>query len=259
MGLKFSSFVANAAFMGHSEVNGLKLLDPMSCDVYSIKTYLRYADNLLFICRNEFDRIRQLRDAVIDNAPYSATIEETGVNGVAFLDLQLSKDQQWSRDGRISIAPFLKDSSLKTVLLHNSCHPSSVHGSWTVAYIQRMFKHSSDIEVARSFKTEVLNRMRSAGIDQSLLQHIDEQTRRTFRCSVPCIEIEQTQPVAKSRFWIPLPYHPVYKSAIGQALHRFNLNSSIQELCRHSFGRGMNFGVAWKLDSLPLVSVYRKH
>ena len=56
----------------------------MSCDAYSIKTYLRYADNLLFICRNEFDRIRQLRDAVIDNAPYSATIEETGVNGAAF-------------------------------------------------------------------------------------------------------------------------------------------------------------------------------
>ena len=101
-------------------------------------------------------------------------------------------------DGRISLRPDLKDASLRSVLLPTSGHPLSVHCSWTLAYIYSMFRHSSSLSCGRILKEEVLSRLRRAGIDQSLIQEVDDRSRRTFNCQVPCIFSCDTKVQAKT-------------------------------------------------------------
>ena len=127
-----------------------------------------------------------------------------------------------------------------------------------MSYVNRMFQHSSSLSCGRFFKQEVLNRMKHAGIDQSLIDEIDSRTARTFRCVVPC-NSSIPRPKRCKSFWIPLPFHHVYSGAVSKALHRFSNDQSIQELCQVSFGECIKFGAAWKIDSLPSVSIVRKH
>ena len=258
MGLKFSSFLANAAFCGHSEISGLSLLDHVVCNKFAVKTYIRYADNLLFICRPEFNKIQDLIRAVTSlNAPYKATIEETGAHGVTFLDVDLCKDNQWLIDGRISVRPHLKASGLRSVLLPESAHPTNIHGAWTLAYIHRMQLNSSSLACARIFKDVVLDRMSHAGIDRPLIQEIDRLTQFTFKHR---FDVQPEGHVEACRdFWIPLPYHALYSKAVKSALHQFTNRADIQELCAKHLGERTRFGVACKLANQPLVSVVRKY
>ena len=185
-------------------------------------------------------------------------VEEVGLNGVTFLDLEVRKDEIWNLDGRVSICPYLKEASLKSVLLHSSSHPDCVHGAWTLAYVRRMFRHCSSLTGGRLFKQEVLRRMREAGIDQSLLDHIDSRSQFTFKCVV---SRDYTTPVVpkRSQFWIPLPFHPVYVKAIKASLGKLSSLESFKELTRFCFGKATGFGVAWKLHAEPLASIVRKY
>ena len=191
------------------------------------------------------------------NSPYAATVEGTSSVGVQFLDLEFVKDEVWSRDGRLSVRPYLKDSSLKSVLLPSSGHPVSVHGSWTLAYVDRMYRHSSSLSTARIFRLEILRRLKCAGFDRTLIHHLEAKSHRTFPCIMPitvCVPKERSL----NNFWVPLPFHFVYIRAVKRALHEFSANTSVQALCHSCFGCDTKFGAAWRVDAQSLVSMLSK-
>ena len=108
MGLRSSSNIANAAFCHANELCGLGLLCSASRQSFAIKSYTRYFDNLLFVCKPEYDKIRALKQQLESGlAPYRCVVEEISVSGVTFLDLDIVKDDLiWKHTGHLSFKPF---------------------------------------------------------------------------------------------------------------------------------------------------------
>ena len=103
MGLRCSSELADAAFLHACELCGVALLSNAAREKYGIISYTRYRDNLLFVCRPEWDRVGALKHALIHGLkPYAGTLEEASHIGVTFLDVNIVKDDQWKRTGIIS-------------------------------------------------------------------------------------------------------------------------------------------------------------
>ena len=173
------------------------------------------------------------------------------------MDLEFVKDDVWSRDGRLSVKPHLKDSSFKSTLLPSSGHPMSVHGFRTLAYIDRMYRHRSSLSIARVFRAEILQRLKCAGFDRTLTHHLETKSHRTFPCIMPitvCVPKERSL----NNFLVPLPFHSVYIRAAKRALHEFSANTSVQALCHSCFGCDTKFGAAWKVGAQSLVSMLSK-
>ena len=260
MGLLMSTALSNAAFFGFAEVGGkLSLLDTDSRRAFAIKQYVRYVDNLLFVCNSDFVRIRRLIHTVSSlNLPYRAQVEECSSVGITFLDVDIVKDATWEVDHRITVHPHLKDSSLRSVLSISSSHPGSIHGAWAIAYVRRLFRNSSSLVWSRSAKDEALQRMLTAGVDRRLVRHIDAHSTFTFQCANSAISGPPCDARSQHCFWIPLPFHPVYSKVVSAALRNLSVDPHVRPLIDSFLGEGVQFRTAWRLHSLPLVSTVQK-
>ena len=99
--------------------------------------------------------------------------------------------------------------------------------------------------------------MRESGFDQSLLDHIDLNSRYSFKCQVSRDSCNSVVP-RRPQFWIPLPFHPVYVKAIKSSLGKLSRVVAFQQLSEVVFGARTGLGAAWKLRSEPLANIVGK-
>ena len=251
MGLRSSAMVANAAFSHAVELMGLQLLHlSHASNKFAIKQYFRYADNLLFVCRGDFVRIKALlHNLEVCCVPFVGTLEEASHVGVDFLDLNLFKN-----NSKISIAPILKPTSLASVLSVFSAHPSGVHGAWMKCYVRTMHRHSTSLAWFRSFKAEVLRRLLCAGIDRAIVRNISISTNCTYSITPP-VSLLNTQRHNDCVTWIRLPFHPMWSGAISKALTDFSSRHS--DVLRSRIGTHC-IKAAWHLTMPALGTVVQK-
>ena len=131
-------------------------------------------DNLLFVLEGgDLNRIDHLiRDLKHSIRPFIGTQEELNQNAVTFLDVDFVKDDLWRRSGLISYLPYIKPTSLRQVLSLSSTHSPSVHGSWMIAYMLRLRRHSNSLDRYLTAKNVVLDRLRKAGIDHAFFHEL---------------------------------------------------------------------------------------
>ena len=139
------------------------------------------------------------------NKPYTGSIEEASPSSVDFLDVCIILDPV---HGKVHWAPHLKDSSLRSVLSIHSSHPSKVHESWMRAYCLRLMNRSSSTEVYRDFQLEVFRRLHEAGIDQSLIAHVQRTTVMTYPVTISLSRPSRTR--QDKTFWCVCTFHPVW-------------------------------------------------
>ncbi len=189
MGLKCSSDVSDAAFLHAVELCGLSLLSQASRQRFGIISYTCYRDNLLFVCKPDFERIRSLKFHIENHILlYKGQVEEASHIGVTFLDLNLAKDEPCRRTGTISYNPFLKSTSLLQVLSTRSTHLLTTHFAWMKAYICRLRRNSSCLTWFRTMKWQCLHRMRNAGIDHAIMTEVERASRFTFPIESACLQ-----------------------------------------------------------------------
>ena len=261
MGMKCSSAVADAAFLHAVELQGPRLITRAASSRFGIVQYSRYRDNLLFVLEQSWDRIRSLRHNIMFNIqPYAGTVEEASHIGVTFLDTNIVKDDVWKSSHRVSVSPHLKPSSLRQVLNPKSSHQASIHVAWMKAYIFRLFKHSTSMAWFLTSKSEVLSRLRSAGIDQSVISIVDADTRYTFLShSIPAWPGGSTVKATSKSFWIKLPYHAVWSANVDRNMRLLSSDPQVIEALEH-LGLSFNsFRIAWSLVSPALQTIVRKY
>ena len=262
MGLLMSSNVADAAFLHSTELQGLCLLRRPAKERFAVLNYFRFRDNLLFVCSPDFERIRSLkRNLEMNIHPYVGTLEEASHVGITFLDLNIVKDDRWQQTGKLTICPFLKPTALKQVLSMRSVHNPSTHLSWMKAYMFRLFKHSSSLTWFRTTKQIVLEKLREAGIDHATLIVLDKTTRFTFPVPISCSSGDSNSGIKghSRRFWIRMPFHPVWSSRVCRSLNELSSHAEVQEVLSSS-NLGINsFGAAWCLTMPSLAGIVRKY
>ena len=261
MGLRCSSHVSNAAFLHAVELCGLSLLSTASKERFGILSYTRYFDNLCFVLKPDFNKIRSLKRLIEEGiGPYKGTLEEASHVGVTFLDVNVVKDDRWRQTGVISYNPYLKPTSLLQVLSTRSMHSSSTHGAWMKAYILRLRKHSSSLSWFRTMKEHVLYRLRKAGTDQAIVTLIDRSSHFTFPVEIPqALQCSVPRPIRNRSIWLKLPFHPVYASCINKGLREFSQEPEHLRILQ-SFVDPQCTGVraAWLLCMPTLASVVRR-
>ena len=260
MGLRSSADVANAAFLHFVEQCGLGLLCSASRLRYGIKHYVRYFDNLLFICEPAFDKVKQLKLHLEQHlSPYRCVLGEVSSVGVAFLDLHIVKDAQYECTGKLSYHPLIKPTSLRQVLSVYSHHHSSIHGAWMKAYIHNMRKHASSLSHFRFAQSEILSRLLSGGVDRSIVDALQVATAHTFKIDIPGLSqcsstVASTHEQARS-FYLKLPFHSLYASALDKVLRNFSNHRGYRALVKQHLGSDINFRTAWCLRDPTLISL----
>ena len=149
-------------------------------------------------------------------------------------------------------SPFLKPGALKTALSLHSGHPVAIHGAWLRAYMLRLRKRSSCLEWFNTFKSAVLERLISAGIDRAVVSMLDKQC--TFTYPVPS-SAERSARQAEARSWLVLPYHPVWRSRLSKGLAEVSRAFAESELP----GVAMPICVSWSLHSPSLATAIMKY
>ena len=263
MGLKCSSDVSDAAFLHAVELCGLSLLSQASRQRFGIISYTRYRDNLLFVCKPDFERIRSLKFHIENRIlPYKGQVEEASHIGVTFLDLNLVKDEPWRRTGTISFNPFLKSTSLLQVLSTRSTHLLTTHFAWMKAYICRLRRNSSCLTWFRTMKWQCLHRMRNAGIDHAITTEVERASRFTFPIESACLQRSCSVPSIPKRcsFWVKLPFHPIWAACVNSSLRQLSNNPDIVDILRQFIDPNCSgFRVAWCLTTPCLSAVVRKY
>ena len=109
MGLPHSGLVAVLAFVYSQDLNGARIARRPFRSKHGVLMYIRYVDNLLFVC----DGHCVVADIVHDLAelgPYPTKLEETGSEGVDFLDFRVIKTVRFLASGMLT---FIRSSERK--------------------------------------------------------------------------------------------------------------------------------------------------
>ncbi|MDP7647116.1 MAG: hypothetical protein QGH82_03460 [Candidatus Woesearchaeota archaeon] len=266
MGLKCSSDVSDAAFLHAIELSGLGLLSSRAAERFGIISYSRYRDNLLFVLKPDFEKIRSLKANIQSNiVPYAGTLEEASHIGITFLDLNIVKDHRWKSSGFVSFNPYFKPTSLIQVLSCSSAHKACVHESWMKAYVLRLYRHSSCLIWFRTMKSHFLYKLRKAGIDQALVTNIDRATKFTFPTKSTLYFGTDSRGGSDEEnrkggcIWVKLPFHPVWAECVSKGLRNLSSLPSVIEILQDLDPNCDGLRVAWCLKMPSLGGIVRKY
>ena len=157
MGNRHSGSLASFAFAIGVEEPFLK-----DCRIHNrgLHGFLRYFDDILFMCEDSMagDLILALLRRWA-SPQFSIQLDASSPVSVQMLDMHLHKIRcgPSSPDCRIAWRPYVKPTSRHLPLHHHSFHHSSVHKSWALAEMLRMFRRSSrlfEFERARELKLQ---------------------------------------------------------------------------------------------------------
>ena len=209
-GLVHSAAVANSAFLHSTELNGAGLARAHVQRNRGILHYIRYVDNLLFVVKdcNVLESIIPWLQGVL--APtYSGKVEAAGTAAIPFLDLALSIES-----GRIAFQPLIK--SKGPVLSHDSNHPSAIHLSWPLAYVNSLKMHSCGLASFESARQGFLQRLGNSFLSPEFVDCIDKGTRY-----FDIIHFHNRSKAAKgSRMIVPFVFHRVWQRNVFSSAFR---------------------------------------
>ena len=205
MGLPQSGGIADAAFYTKTE---LEMLQPERRRKAGILAYLRFKDDGLIISENRVECLdwfqmfkakagyfRVICEQVARFAP-----EET--QEVKFLQFRilLCADTRTVR-----VVPHSK--SVAIPLSPLSAHPPSTE-NWPLAHLRCMCRLASDEKAAEETKQEILTRFLQSSAPQELIQRMS---------AIPAWRSPQNkrknQNGLRKTWWLPMPWHPVWKFA----------------------------------------------
>ena len=259
MGLRQSAGLSNACFCAHAEIRGVGLATQAFQTRFGIKCYMRYVDNLFFVVKQDWVKIRALVDLVKCSnsmSPYTSKVEEASRQTINFLDVQIFKGSPDSmQQCRILWQPVLKDTALRSVLGFNSCHPVHVHLSWMSGFIERLRRNSHCIDTFRSFKHIALERLRRAGVCSPALRLIGRAT--AFTLPTNPYGFASQAAVSDPVMWCPFSFHPLLRKVLLSAIHEFNSDHAAQHAWQSFFGSKFTIRVAWRVDVPPLQLLVR--
>ena len=246
MGLPHSGFVAVLAFMHSQDLNGCGIARRPFQQRHGILLYIRYIDNLLCVVDGLCDT-NQLVGELASIGPYETKLEETG-ESVEFLDFQVVKPRDFVTTGFLGYRPVLRDKG--PILSFFSSHSNSVHMSWPIAYVVRLWKRSSHLEYFVAAKNKFLSVLRQHCFPDFLVAHYDNCTRFYLPYSY---HVKNYRYKDDSRLFIVLPFHKVWHASrltsevrACSELHRDLLQESFESF------NPFRLEVSWKLGELPL-------
>ena len=245
-GLPHSGAVAILCFLhAIDELNGAMLSRPSFKAAHGIHHYQRAIDNMLFVTDEFWDHVeltKMLNDQI---SPYSVKIEESSDSEVSFFDFKLVLPEGPTR--RIGFKPTLRDNG--PVLSIFSQHQSSIHLSWPIAYVRRLYKLSSSIAHFRVAREEFLSRLRQQAVPDVILTHILNCSNyfTMSSCTIPRTKIT-------NGLFVVMPFHPVWLKCISRAVHSFHARQETKDLLNDSFNDIVDFKIAvsWKQQCVPL-------
>ena len=255
-GMKHSGLVAILAFVHAVELCGPGLGRRQFRLENGIVGYVRAIDNLLFITRRDVSGqvlVERLNTVL---SPFRVKLEcewgcdEVAVGPVEFFDFELVKSPHYVSNGRLDYRPVLRDKG--PLLSYLSAHPQHVHFTWPVAYLMRLHRRSSRIDTYVAAKAKFLVRMRSHGVPDFIIAHVDNVTNYH-------IPYHDLVPVKRQHLrgtsFLVLPFHPVwYRFRIAAAVARFCRETHHRRLLQNAFASDDSFliSTSWKLRGSAL-------
>ena len=229
-GLIHSPAVCNAAFLHSHDLCGLGLSLRRFAQEFDLLLYVRYIDNLLFVIREDFDgtveqRLMQRLSGGL--APYKVKLEESAlcVDGVDFLDMHIS-----ACDGIAHYRPILRQKG--PLLSPLSAHTVQTLASWPLAYVNRLYRRSSTIDVFFNARFEFLRRLRLAAYPADYLQYILDQTR--FFVPYSIYRNMSVRGRDYNSLWLVVPFHPLL-SSLPSVLSRVQKLEYVQRLLQEGY------------------------
>ena len=100
---------------------------------------------------------------------FKIELESRSTEATTMLDVELRKDAEWRRSGKLSSFCHTKPSSIFTPLSISSAHPFHVHMAWPFAMIHRYKSLNSNAKAAKASISQFSESIRAtSGVDLSL-------------------------------------------------------------------------------------------
>ena len=193
-GLIHSGAIANGAFLQHMELNGARLARSDFQLQFGVLKYIRYVDNLLFVLECD-DCVQPLLQHLHTKLlPYTGKIEEfSGDSGdtVGILDISLRICRS-TECACIGFAPILK--TVGPILNWSSCHPTSIHVNWPLAFIKTLWMHSSKLDIFQAAREMFLQRFRDSFVSSDFIKFLRESTNYTRAYSYSTVQRDSDRP-----------------------------------------------------------------
>ena len=209
MGVACSGDCSDTAFAKLAEVGFVDARETRRH--FDLQLYVRYKDDIFWATAAplelQLEFFRELRRRA---QPFGLKVEETSLQEVVMLDVQISKATRHAETGFLDTCVHVKKSSVWAPLTPSSGHPPGVHRAWPFGQIlryQRLCSHPK----TRFEKVEGLyNILRRAGV------HTEQREARPRRSPIPA-------PIRVSSRLV-LPWRPHWAAAkIPQLLRSFAL------------------------------------
>ena len=241
MGMKHSASVSSACLYNIMEK---ECCSQQFMNMYSVKVYLRYHDDILAIC----DHPRQAREycgILIDRAAkcYKLAVDEVSLVGVQMLDLFVYKTKCTPKC-RVEYMPFIKPTARHIPLGPHSMHPDSVHKCWPVGEVIRMSRLSKHRCSFEHFKQLKINRFKHFGLDSEVVKNCLEWSP-TFPSAIAKTFCRDKDPCFEKPLRMVFPY----SDYVGVGIHH---------LCR-SIQDNVNLLLQGDMQYIPFQVAFRNH
>lgn len=215
----FSSSVATCSFLHSQEHHNYGIATRRFIRKHGIFTYIRYADNLFFICKH-MTYLQDLESDFRDMQPYSITREEAGTNEVRNLDVFIFKGPEFPTTGQLCTQPLLKDRGRYVSPV--SSHLQSTLTSWPASYIRHLACISSSESILRIARQVFLYGLKKSGYnDVQIQRYID----RSNYIILPYRAIPR-ESKTRSRFFLNVHFHPLWQQVKLASHLKMTLNSA---------------------------------
>jgi hypothetical protein len=193
MGLIHSSAVADLCFYALVE-KGLDLLK------WGCPLYVRFRDDI-FLVTERPAQMKPLCEELSRRARscWQLKVDVCSLVGVPMLDVFLFKGDDFSSTGLLRYRPFIKPTARHIPLSHTSIHSWSVHRSWPISEVARMFELSMTKEHFELFRNRKVARFREFNMLGSIVERCMSWTKPEARTA-------RISPVVLLR--VVVPFHP---------------------------------------------------
>ena len=186
-------------------------------------------------------------DSINQNSEWILELESMSDAGVPMLDIFISH----SLNGRSAVPawrPYRKPTAVGVPLHHSSAHPPTVHKSWPISEVSRVYKLSSTAEQFLLAKKELLSRWRAFYMRPEILASAD-----AWKPSRAIRRDGATNKVIR----LVLDFHPAVFFSCIQAVVDRNVALFRNEI--DSSYVWPEFQIAWKGSLKPLWLVLRRN
>ena len=210
---------------------------------HAVQAFFRFKDDLLIIGHDRQLMMRYWRLFKQRAGYFNVLIEEVSDIGVDFLQVRVSR-----RGHRFEAHPKYKASKMGMPLEGESSHPRSIHRTWPITMIGGITTMSTRHEYAEIAKNTVIQRFRNFLAPDTLIAAM----RNTPVWTIKARSIKDTDGDEAKIVWLPIPFHPIWKTEITRSLSKLNAKPAVQRMWGMAFGNTERviIKVSW-LNAMP--------